>query len=120
MINNKGFTLTEMMVVIIIIAIIFIGGYVVLFKSVVTGNAWYSPVGVIHELKMDHPEVKSFVKDQRNFIGLSVITVEVDNSTGLIKNNDINITIIDDVIRKDFCLDTDILWNYEFVPCPES
>lgn len=99
--SNDGFTSTELMRVMAIIAII--GGilFFVFAKIVCQGNFWYTEKSVLEELKVDYPQISSILKTKRNFFDDSVIIVrEADEN-------------------KTYCLDTDAMWNYDFSPCEE-
>lgn len=97
--NNKGYTLIELLIVLAIIAIVaaWIFGAVTLCR----GNFWFSTNSVLRELKVEHPQVTEVLKTERNVFDKSVITV---------KENGLN---------HNYCLDTDILWNYKFSECPK-
>jgi prepilin-type N-terminal cleavage/methylation domain-containing protein len=95
--QNNGFTLIELLTVVVIIGVLVIG---VLGIGVIgRGNFWYSDDGVLREIKADHPGVIEVLKTKRNVFAKSVITV---------KENGVN---------HDYCLDTDVFWNYEFSEC---
>ena len=93
--NEKGLTLADLIAGIFILVV----AYLVISSALVKGNYWYSPEGVLRELKLDHPKVTTLLKTQRNVYSPSKIMVEEDSK------------------RVTYCLDTDILWNYDFVPC---
>lgn len=60
------------------------------------GNFWYTAEGAFNELKIDHPEATELLKDKRNIWGYSVITVMEAGQ------------------QKEYYLNTNVLWNYEF------
>jgi len=97
--RNSGFTLTELLIVVAIIGILLVGVYGIGISAICRGNFWYSDDGVLRELKVDHPKVTEVLKTKRNVFAKSVITV---------KENGVN---------HDYCLDTNVLWNYEFSDC---
>lgn len=95
--RNDGFTLIELLIIIAIIGTLVIG---LLGVGVVCrGNFWYSEDEVLRELKADHSGITEVLKTKRNVFAKSVITV---------KENGVN---------HDYCLDTNVLWNYEFSEC---
>jgi len=95
--RNDGVTLVELLIVMATIAILVVGILGVGFIG--RGNFWYSNDGVLRELIVDHPKVTEFLKGKRNVFAKSVITVKEDG------------------VDQDYCLDTNILWNYEFSKC---
>lgn len=99
--RNDGFTLVELMIVIAIIAVIVIGGYVIMLKTICQGNFWYSEDGILKELKIDHPQITEVLKTTRNVFDKSIILV--------MENGE----------KTEYCLDTNIMWNYEFSKCEE-
>ncbi|MFC1720749.1 prepilin-type N-terminal cleavage/methylation domain-containing protein [Patescibacteria group bacterium] len=98
--RSTGFTLVELIIVIVIIVIVVLGGYVFLMKTVCQGNFWFSGSSVLRELQLNHPNVVKVLKTERNVFDNSVITVEDKEG-----------------VRQKHCLDTDILWNYDFPAC---
>lgn len=98
--KNRGFTLIEVVTVVVMVFALFI----LLFGAVITGigkgNFWFSESSVLRELQVNHPEVTRVLKTERNVYSDSVITIE--NKDGS---------------RSDYCLDSDILWNYSFSAC---
>jgi len=95
MLNKRGFTLIELIIVMSLVAIVF--GWLFVGGVVIKGNQWFTEVGVLRELLVGHPEVKEILDTKRNVYGYSVIRV---------KNSDNSIST--------YLLDTDILFNYEF------
>lgn len=96
--RNDGVTLVELLIVIAIVAILMV---CVIEIGVIMGpgNFWYSNDSVLRELRANHPKVTEVLKTKRNVFAKSVITVKEDG------------------IDHDYCLDTNILWNYEFSEC---
>jgi competence protein ComGC len=89
-INNKGFTIAEVIVVItFIFCIIFVIGFIS------KGNYWFSEDGVLKKIKLNHPKATKVIDTEREAWNYSIITV------------------IEDGVRKKYYLDTDILWNYK-------
>lgn len=99
--KNNGFTLLELLIPLLIMAIIVVGVYVFLLKTVCQGNFWYAESSVLRELRVDHPNVTEVLKTRRNVFSKSVITVREGDE------------------NHDYCLDTSILWNYEFSECQD-
>jgi len=95
--RNDGFTLIELLIVIAIIGIL--AACLLGVAVACGGNFWYSNDGVLRELKTDHPKVTEVLKTKRNVFDESVITV---------KENGVN---------HDYCLDSSIFWNYKFSEC---
>jgi prepilin-type N-terminal cleavage/methylation domain-containing protein len=95
--SQKGFTLIEL---IIVGAILFIlVGWLLVWRTILAGNYWFSEGGVLRELRADHPAVTEVIKSQRNIYADSVITVKEGE------------------VRRDYCVDTNMLFNYEFSDC---
>jgi hypothetical protein len=97
--NNRGFTLIELItvfVVIFIIAVVIWGGVITVICK---GNFWYSEDSVLKQLKNDHPDITEVLRTERHVVSDSIITVRENG------------------IARNYCLDTDVLWNYEFVNC---
>lgn len=92
--RNNGATLVELSVVMATVGIL-----VVSVLAISCGNFWYSDDSVLRELKANHPKVTEVLKAKRNIFAESVITVKEDG------------------VDRDYCLDTNILWNYEFSEC---
>jgi hypothetical protein len=95
--RNTGYTLIELITVVMIAVIGIIA--VVWFGAIGSGNYWYTESGVLRELRIDHPNVTEIVKTTRNVFADSVITV---NEDGAVHN---------------YCLNSNILFNYEFSVC---
>lgn len=97
---NQGFTLIELMVVIVAIVMIVIVGWVFAIKIVCQGNFWFDDASVFREIQIDHPDTARLLKTQRNIF---------DDSTFLVENKD--------GTRREHCLDTSIMWDYTFSDC---
>ena len=95
--RNEGFTLIELLIVIVIVGVLVV--WMLGAKVICQGNFWYSDDGVLRELKADHPKVTELLKTKRNVFAKSIITVKEGG------------------VNHDYCLDTDVLWNYEFSEC---
>ena len=67
--------------------------------AICCGNFWYAESDAFRELKADHPKVTELLKTKRNIYAKSVFTV-MENGT-----------------RHDYCLNTNVLHNYEFSKC---
>ncbi len=97
--KNNGLTLAELLITALMISIIILSGYVFLVKTVCQGNFWYTETGVLKELQIDHPNITAVLKTTRYVFHKSVITVKEDGK------------------KRNYYLDTSILWNYEFSEC---
>jgi len=95
--RNGGFTLIELLIAVAVIGIVVVGFFGI--GVVYHGNYWYSNDSVLQELKVDYPETTEVLKTKRNVFAKSVITV---------RENGVN---------RDFCLDTNVLQNYKFSDC---
>jgi prepilin-type N-terminal cleavage/methylation domain-containing protein len=95
--QNDGFTLIELLVVIAITGIL-IGG-IIGIGVIGCGNFWYSEDSILRELRADHQNITELLKTKRNIFAKSVIVV---------KENGVN---------HDYCLDSDVFWDYEFSEC---
>jgi hypothetical protein len=82
----------------VILAIVIMWGLVI--STVFKGNFWFSEDSVLRELRVDRTEAVRVLKTERNVYSDSVITVE--NKDGS---------------RADYCLDSDVLWNYSLSTC---
>jgi len=93
--NNKGFTLIELIIVVVIMFIVvgFFGIGVI--GTGIMGNQWYTEAGTLRKIQLEHPAVTEILDTQRNVWSYSVITV---------KENGIN---------KKYYLDSNILFNYK-------
>ncbi|MFA6537714.1 MAG: hypothetical protein WCT18_04950 [Patescibacteria group bacterium] len=63
-------------------------------------NFWYTEKGVLRELKFEHPQVSEVLKTNRYLWSYSEIMV------------------LENFQTVTYCLDTNILYNYDFVECP--
>lgn len=95
--RNRGFTLIELLLV--IVCVLIIGVWILGIKIICQGNFWFSEEGALREFKIDHPAVTEIIKTKRHVFDKSVITVKENGET------------------RDYCLDSDVLWNYEFSKC---
>jgi hypothetical protein len=85
-----------------IIMFIILGGIVTLFYlGLFGGNQWFTREGIQEELIYKYPNVQKVIHTERNWIYRSIITVTLTNG-----------------LRKDFLLDSDILYRYELTPKP--
>lgn len=101
--RNRGFTLIEVFIVFGIIFIIVVVGWVFAIKTVCQGNFWFQTDSALRELQVSHQDVSKVLTTQRNIFDKSVLLVENKNGS-----------------RKEYCLDTSILFNYEFSECPAN
>lgn len=93
--RNGGFTLIELLFVLMLVLAVGVIGIGFLGH----GNFWYLESDVLKVLRADHPEVSEVLKTHRNVFAKSIVTVK------------------EGAIIRDYCLDTDIFWNYEFSTC---
>jgi hypothetical protein len=98
--HNRSFTLTELVFVIIVAisGVWFIG-----VKMIFLGNFWFQTESALRELQATHPTVSKVLRTQRNIFDPSVLLIE--NKDGS---------------RNTYCLETSILFNYEFSECPAN
>jgi len=89
------------LLIVIAILLIVVGflGYYVVIGCVFKANFWFTEDGVLRELKVDRPLVTKILKTERHPIDKSVIVVEEDGQ------------------RYKYCLDSSVLFNYEFSEC---
>lgn len=99
--HNRGYTLIELMIVIAIVAILVV--WFVGVKVICQGNFWFQTESALRELQASHSTVSKVLTTQRNIFDKSVLLIE--NKDGS---------------RKEYCLDTSILFNYEFSECPAN
>ena len=92
----NGFTLIEMMIVVVIIAIL---ASMIWVFSLVSANFWCTDSGVERQLMGEHPQVTKMIKVERNIFTYS------------------RVTAIENGQEKMFCLNSNLLFNYEFVDC---
>ena len=92
---NRGYTLIELLIVIAVVGIWFFG-----VKLVYQGNFWFQTESALRELQATHSSVAKVLTTQRNIFDKSVLLIE--NKDGS---------------RKEYCLDTSILFNYDFSDC---
>ncbi len=93
--SRGGFKVIEGAIIFIIV--IWVVVVVTGLSILACGNFFYREASVLGELKADHPGVTKIVKTKRGVFGKSVITVEENG------------------VRKEYRLDSDILFNYEFL-----
>jgi len=92
--SEKGFTLVELIIVIIVVAIIVV--FAILFiNGILKGNQWYTEDGVLKSIQFEHPEVTEILKTERNIFDKSVIYVKEGG------------------INRVYLLDSNILFNYK-------
>jgi len=97
---HRGFTFIELLIVLAII-FLFVGiGWFFVLKTICQGNFWFQTGGALRELRVSHPNVEKVLVTQRNVFDQSVFLVENKDGT-----------------RKEYCLDTSILFNYDFSDC---
>ena len=92
----RAFTLVELMITIVLIT--FIGGVVGLglIGAVCKGNEWFTPEGVLMELKNQDPNIIDVVTYKRKVYRKSVVTAKLKNGA-----------------LREYYLDSNILFNYE-------
>jgi prepilin-type N-terminal cleavage/methylation domain-containing protein len=97
----RDYNLIELMCVIGIVAIL-----IVWFLGVIVigeGNYWFQTESALRELQASHSTVSKVLTTQRNIFDKSVLLIENKNGS-----------------RKEYCLDTSIMFNYEFSECPAN
>ncbi|MDD5650680.1 MAG: prepilin-type N-terminal cleavage/methylation domain-containing protein [Candidatus Nanoarchaeia archaeon] len=92
--KNKGFTLIELMVVIVIIVLLFVVGFGIF--GILKGNFWYSEDKVFQVLKTERPEITELISTQRHVFGKSIIKVRENGAVRI------------------YYLDTNVLFSYSF------
>ena len=97
--GEEGFTMTEIFTVFFIIFLIGAVCVVGFYGALCKGNFWYMEQSVERALQVDQPSAK-VLKSERNIFAYSKILVQA----GVGK----------EVVRYTVCLDSDVLWNYEF------
>tara|TARA_B100000315_G_C14483779_1_gene544199 strand:+ start:90 stop:413 length:324 start_codon:yes stop_codon:yes gene_type:complete len=100
--QEGGFTLTELIITFCIIALIGATVVVGFYGTLCKGNFWYQNQSVERELKVNNPSVK-VLRSERNIWAYSKIYI----TDGVEEGSK----------QRVLCLDTDILWNYEFRQC---
>lgn len=86
--------------IILIIAGLVIGGYVLFYSIFLAGNFWCEPTSVEKQLVYEHPEVTKVVSINRGVFSDSRVLVTTKDGGS-----------------KTFCLDSNILWSYTFEDC---
>lgn len=95
--NQKGFTLIELMIVVGLVSVI---GVLFCYFALGAGNFWCTESGVERQLKAEHPEIAEIVTINRGIWGSSRVLVKTK-----------------DGVSQTYCLDSNILFNYEFDDC---
>lgn len=94
--KKNGFTLVELLVVVIIIAVIIGGiGFGVIGVGI-CGNMYYSKEGVLDAIRVEDPQVEKILSSKRHVFASSEILVEKKDGT-----------------RVSYLLDSNLLFNYE-------
>lgn len=88
-----GFALIELMIVVAMLVILAV---LILSSTMLCANYWFTENGVLRELRAKHPNVTRILKVERNVFSYSRIVVEENG------------------VRKEYLLDTNVLFNYEF------
>lgn len=97
--RRSGMSLVEMLVVLVILlAIAFVGFYLVVYCTIFAGNFWIQESGALKEVQKNHPEAVSVVDLDRSI--WSATKVEVENQDGT---------------RSTYWIDTSILQDHELV-----
>lgn len=96
MLKRNGFILIEFLIAVIFVGVLVIIG---IFLVLYCGNFWYSEEDILRGIKIDHPAVTEILNIKLGVIDKSIITV---------KENGVN---------HDYCLDTSILRDHEFSEC---
>ncbi|HPW34460.1 MAG TPA: prepilin-type N-terminal cleavage/methylation domain-containing protein [Candidatus Paceibacterota bacterium] len=98
--NSKGFTLVELLIVVVMVAIVFVA-----LPTVFMGNFWYTEEGVLRELKNGGMVTGNaiIIRTERNIWKSSQI--EISDSFGNSYGSYNCVAIFD--------LDTNILFNYK-------
>lgn len=96
--HNRGVTLIELMIVIAILGVWFL-----VVRVIFQGNFWFQTESVLRELQASQSNVAKVLTTHRSIFKKSVLLIE--NKDGS---------------RKEYCLDTSVLFNYEFSECPAN
>ena len=95
--NNKGFTVIELMFVMVITMILL--GYGVIYSAILAGNFWFTEDGVLRKIQIQDETAVSVIDSNRNVFWDSGVTV-ID------KDGD----------KTDWKVDANILFDYEVKP----
>lgn len=96
---KHGFTLIELIIILIILLVIVGGICFGVIGGVCMGNAWFTQEGVLKELQIQEQQnpPTNILTYKRNIYKKSVITTELQNGE-----------------RQDFLLDSNVMFNYTF------
>ncbi len=102
MLNDRGFTLVELVTVIILVFFVVFG----VIGAFLMGNQWFTEEGILRKIRLNHPDISRAIEvldSERNFFAPSVITVEENGGQ-----------------RKKFCFDSNIFFSYTETKCNDE
>jgi prepilin-type N-terminal cleavage/methylation domain-containing protein len=96
--KKSGFTLTELLIVMMIILIVIGGMGIGIIRGILLGNEWYTESGVLKEIQVTHPEAQKILTSHR---------CAYHHSKFIVENKDGS--------RREYYLKSNIFFNYDIV-----